>query len=48
MKKRTGSNPDTALHADPTTTCMRWMKPGGGFQHGGCPRGSAASANCMR
>lgn len=22
MKKRTESNPDTALHADPTTTCI--------------------------
>jgi hypothetical protein len=22
MKKRAGSNPDTALHADPTTTCI--------------------------
>jgi hypothetical protein len=28
MKKRAGSNPETALHADPTTIFMWWMRPG--------------------
>jgi hypothetical protein len=38
MKKRAGSNPETALHVDPTTMCISWTRPGGGWHLDGYPR----------
>ena len=48
MKKRAGSNPETALHADPTTTSRSRTRPVGGWRRPGCRRVWRASPGCMR
>ena len=48
MEKRSGSNPGTALHADPTTMWRWWMSRAAVWFVGGFLGVSLVWRNCMR